>query len=308
MKKTLSKDVELYFGGQSEISSKMKIFLCLGFLLAVSNAALPYYREYGEHEREYPQMAYGGPVEVQESSPFDVYQGQEQQDKYTNLVVDFLPSDKYTGYPPYVKTPYCIENKASEKCELERDYNYYLAPDYCGYTIYNNVNYLPHVSGNGRDGCIRTYCPGDKDVISVKFFNDHICVYDPRFGRPDVSVFCPNYRPELDLYQAMIITASELTKLRGDIQSRQNEFYTYRNDFPPLRNPPSNRHFFTASTYNFYECKYVSGKWKGKQLSGRYQAFIPRGTAGDPKGLYKIYHGCPPTTDRPPSGNAPGNC
>ena len=156
----------------------------------------------------------------------------------------------------------------------------------------------------GAASCDLSYRPPANDYISQKFFDDHICVHHG-FPPSDITKFCREFRPEIPLYQVMILTPRELGILRNDIRANQKLYESYRNDFPPQLNPPSRVHFYTTDTYLlFYECEFVNGAWRGYKVSNRYQVFIPRGSA-EP---YQIYHGCPPSRTRPPSGVGQGPC
>ena len=174
----------------------------------------------------------------------------------------------------------------------------------CTYELKMNLT-APAPQPRGRaTTCDLSYRPPANDYISQKFFNDHICVHH---GYPpsDIKKFCREFRPEIPLYQAMILTPRGLGILRNDIRANQKLYESYRKDFSPQKPPPSGVHFYTTDTYLlFYECEYVNGAWKGRKLSNRYQVFIPKGSA-EP---YQIYHGCPPSKTRPTSGVGQGPC
>ena len=158
----------------------------------------------------------------------------------------------------------------------------------------------------GDAACDRKYKLTGNDVISKKFFDDHICLQ--RGGYPtDLAAFCNDFRQGQPLYQVMVITPPELTQLRNDLTSMQVQFYRERAKVPPLLNPPSQIHFYSRDRYDFINCEYKTGFWKGKKLSGRYNQYIPKGTPGNPEATYQIYHGCPPVTSRP-GDSAPGPC
>ena len=141
--------------------------------------------------------------------------------------------------------------------------------------------------------CDRSATLNEKDTISQKFYDDHICLVRG-ISPKDLTAFCDEFRPGLPQYQVMILSLADLRRLRSDILWHQDEFKKYKAHFPPTRPPPSTMHFYTQDTYNFIECKKTrKSTYKGKRLSGRYQQYIPRGT---PSGIYQIYHGCPPVT------------
>ena len=251
------------------------------------------------------------------------YEGREQQtlgnDLDDNFIVRFPPVNTVNeivdgggiGFPLEQFFQYCYydEKQPSENYATCNNPFYYMEPDQC--LIKGPVyNYLPigraRINQGGASNCDRSYCPGPNDYISTKFFNDHICVYQGRLPS-NLAPFCSDFRPSQPKYQVMILNTKELGVLRSDIKAHQQLYYDNRAGFPPIRPPPSTVHFFTTSTYSFVDCTFSSGKWKGKLLSNSYQAYIPRGTAGNPRGLYQIYHGCPPVKDRP-GDSAPGNC
>ena len=152
-------------------------------------------------------------------------------------------------------------------------------------------------------GCDSSYRPQPNDYISQRFFDAHICVHHGT--PPDLKTFCAKFRPEIDLYTVLVVTPRELGILRDDIRANQQLYAENMAGFPPTLPPPSTVHFYTNETFLlFYQCEKVKGAWKAKQLSNRYQVFVPWGAAQP----YQIYHGCAPSTTRPENGVAPGPC
>ena len=146
----------------------------------------------------------------------------------------------------------------------------------------------------GDDACDREVTLTASDRISQKFYDDHICLIR---GAPpkDLNQFCRDFR-QLDLYHVLLINPTEIKRLRNDIGNHQIDFYDNREHYPPIKRVlPSTMHFYSTDTFNMIECNAN----KGKKLSGRYQVYVPKGTAGNPKGNYQIYHGCAPSRTRP---------
>jgi hypothetical protein len=147
------------------------------------------------------------------------------------------------------------------------------------------------------------------DEISQKFYEDHICLVrnNNDLKKMDLTAFCRDFRKGQPLYQVMLLSPAGIRELRNDIASKQGLFMSENKKFPPLKAPPSGIHFYTDDQYTFIECKQSGSTWKGKQLSNRYQQYIPKGTPGNPGGQYQIYHGCPPVKTKPGT-SAAGPC
>ena len=161
--------------------------------------------------------------------------------------------------------------------------------------------------GSGVPECDRTAIKSDDDYISMKFFQDHICLM--RNTPPEAkSAFCQNFRKDLDLYHVMILSRYDLDSLRKDLQGHQDELKKEDEKFLPKKKPPHYIHFYTDDTYNFIECSLKKGKWKAKKLNGYYQPYIPRRAPGS--SVYQIYHGCKPESYLiwHPGFSSHGNC
>ena len=133
------------------------------------------------------------------------------------------------------------------------------------------------------------------DVISQKFYVDHICrIRGPirRYTSSSLSTFCRDFRRGPPVYQLMLLTDYDINRLRNDLQGHQNDFFNDRND---LRPNPSRVHYSTDDTYDFIYCQRTRGTWIGYQRSNQYQRYVPRAYST----LYQIYHGCRPVTTYP---------
>ena len=196
-----------------------------------------------------------------------------------------IPSDLYAKYIPeefFEYLPYVPYGEQDEG-----------ATDLVGYKYYNVLL----GKGSGDAACDRqTLNPND--VISQKFYNDHICLIR---GSPpkDLTAFCRDFRQGPLIYQVMLLTTDDINRLRKDLQGHQNDFYNDRYLFRPLHPGAALAHYTTDGTYSFIYCEEKKGTWIGKLKSNRYQQYVPQGTAGNPKGVYQIYHGCPPVVDYP---------
>ena len=191
-----------------------------------------------------------------------------------------IPStrDLYVKYIPDIYLEYVLDGEKHEG-----------APDLVGYNLLGK--------GSGDAACDRqTLNPND--VISQKFYNDHICLLR---GSPpkDLTAFCRDFRQGPLIYQVMLLTTDDINRLRKDLQGHQNDFYNDRYLFRPLHPGAALAHYTTDGTYSFIYCEEKKGTWIGKLKSNRYQQYVPQGTAGNPKGVYQIYHGCPPVVDYP---------
>ena len=157
-------------------------------------------------------------------------------------------------------------------------------------------------SADGDDMC-DTQRLHDNDYINQRFMTGHICLLKgaaPSNAKARAS-FCDDFR-NLDLYQVMMLSNKELKALRKEIKAHQDDFEADEAHWPPLLLGPSTRHYTTAGTYSFIECK----NGKGKSLPKRYMQYIPKGPEGNAK-VYQMYHGCPPIKDSPGFRNV-GNC
>ena len=133
------------------------------------------------------------------------------------------------------------------------------------------------------------------DVISQKFMKDHICLF--RNSPPiDFTAFCRDFRKGRPIYQVMLLSTDDMKQLHNDLKGHQMDFYNDRNLFRPRT---SKVHYTTDQPYTFIYCEQKQEKWIGCQKTGCYQQYVPKGTAGNPQGVYQIYHGCPPVTSRP---------
>ena len=158
-------------------------------------------------------------------------------------------------------------------------------------------------AATGDSACDRNMNLNSGDRISQKFYDDHICLVR---GSPpkDVNAFCRDFR-NLPLYQVLIVNPTQLKQLRNDLGGHQVQFYENRQHYAPVKTSlPSTMYFYTNDKYNFIECR----DYKGKKLSGQYQLYVPRGTKGNPKGNYQIYHGCAPRATKPSGFGVPGQC
>ena len=136
------------------------------------------------------------------------------------------------------------------------------------------------------------------DVISQKFYKDHICRIKgsiKRYTGKSLSTFCGGFRQGPPIYQLMLLTDSGINRLRDDIRVHQNDFFNDRDD---LRPNPSRVHYTTDSTYDFIYCEKTGGMWSGYQKRDQYQRYVPRAADGNSR-LYRIYHGCRPVTTYP---------
>ena len=168
-----------------------------------------------------------------------------------------------------------------------------------GYRAYLAMIYGPYAQTAARgDSACDHGTLNANDVISQKFMDDHVCLF--RNSPPnDLPAFCRDFRPSQPLYQVMLLSANSIKQLRNDLKGHHNDFYNDRDRFRPLHEGASQVHYTTDQSYTFIYCELKQGKWNGQRKTGRYQQYIPIGTAGNLKGVYKIYHGCPPVTSRP---------
>ena len=164
-------------------------------------------------------------------------------------------------------------------------------------TIYGPYAESTVMKGSGDSACDhQTLNPND--VISQKFMDDHICLV--RNSPPtDLVAFCSHFRQNQPLYQVMLLNTDDIKRLRHDLKGHQNDFYNDRDKFRPLHAGAGQVHYTTDQSYTFIYCELKQGKWNGKRKTGHYQQYIPKGTAGNPQGVYKIYHGCRPVTSHP---------
>ena len=181
-----------------------------------------------------------------------------------------------------------------------------------GYRAYLAMIYGPWAetaargrSAVGADACDRGTLNAN-DVISQKFMDDHICLV--RKSPPkDLPAFCRDFRRGQPKYQVMLLGTNSIKQLRYDLIRHQNDFYNDRSKFRPLNPGVGQVHYTTDQPYTFIYCELIRGRWIGRQKTGRYQQYIPIGTAGNPQGVYKIYHGCPPVVSYP-GFSQPGSC
>ena len=161
------------------------------------------------------------------------------------------------------------------------------------------------MKGSGDSACDRqTLNPND--YISQKFMDDHICLI--RNSPPtDLVAFCSDFRQNQPLYQVMLLNTDDIKRLRRDLKGRQNDFNNDRDKFRPRHTGAGQVHYTTDQSYTFIYCELKQGKWNGKRKTGRYQQYIPIGTAGNQRVVYQIYHGCPPV-DVNPGFSQPGPC
>ena len=179
--------------------------------------------------------------------------------------------------------------------------------------VYLAILYGPYAEstltkGNGDSACDRQRPINTDDVISQKFMRDHICLV--RKSPPnDLVAFCRDFRKgqSVPLYQVMLLSTDDIKQLRNDLMGHQGDFYNNRSMFRPLDTGASKVHYTTDQSYTFIYCELKQGKWNGKRKAGLYQQYIPKGTAGNPQGVYKIFHGCPPV-DVNPGFSQPGPC
>ena len=204
-----------------------------------------------------------------------------------------------TAYPTAVEDPY--KKYVSEPSDRVPEYDEGAASFVAGY---RGFNVLAAVK-KGDSVCDRRTLHAE-DVISQKFYDDHICLL--RKGPPeDLSAFCRDFRRGQPIYQVMLLTVHDIKQLRSDLQKHQNDFYNDRESFRPVLNGPSEVHYTTQGTYTFIYCQKNKNRWIGKQKKGRYMQYIPKGPGGNQEGKYQIYHGCPPVTTYP-GFKQPGYC
>ena len=144
--------------------------------------------------------------------------------------------------------------------------------------------------------CDRNFRPNK--FISQKIFNDHICVCDTF---PDVQQFCSTVRRDEPRFHVMILSPAEYNMLTRELSDSQSLFRRYRNHFRPLGPPISSAQFYTYNRYSFIDCQYsrMHDYWRGTVLYNRYEVFSPAFNAVE--GVYQIFHGCHPSSERPRS-------
>ena len=173
-----------------------------------------------------------------------------------------------------------------------------------GYRAYLAMIYGPYAetAARGRSVSGASACDSQtlkaNDVISQKFMKDHICLF--RNSPPiDFTAFCRDFRKGHSIYEVMLLSTDDMKQLHNDLKGHQMDFYNDRNLLRPLKPGDSKVHYTTDQSYTFIYCELIRGRWIGRQTTGRYQQYIPKGTAGNPQGVYQIYHSCPPVTSRP---------
>ena len=258
---------------------------------AYDREEIPYLESF-EEEDDADARTYFESV-VQENEVFDI-QNEEHKDRtdvpYQKLLLQQFEDDEYGEAPVYIedKTP-VYRQQGFARSESSED----AAAKSAFWGWWDRER--------GDSACVRNIRLHPKDTISQKFYDDHICLLGN--GLPKnfkLNNFCRDFRPGLPLYQVMILNKQTIKTLRSDLLSHQKDFYVYRNRLPP----PSTIHFYTDNRYNFIECRMTKGStYKGRWLSNRYQAYIPRYNGP----VCQIYHGCPPVTTKP-GFSANGNC
>ena len=83
----------------------------------------------------------------------------------------------------------------------------------------------------GSPDCDNSFRPGYNDIISTKFFDDHICVND--YPPPNIVQFCSTFRPTVRLYHVMILKPAEYYKLKFELNANHSLFDYYKYYFPP---------------------------------------------------------------------------
>ena len=147
------------------------------------------------------------------------------------------------------------------------------------------------------------YTLSEVDFISQHFYDKHICKIMKNKKPLDLSAFCRDFRPGETEYQVMLLATPDIRRLRLDLQRHQADFY---NDRSLLTD--GQVYYTTDDPYTFIYCEKSMGKWIGKEKSFLYMQYIPRGTFGDPEGLYRIFHGCGPVETTYPGFRHCGTC
>ena len=139
----------------------------------------------------------------------------------------------------------------------------------------------------GVTACDRTQPADKKKYISSKFFKDHICLLKDDDTEPDdIAGLCRDFR-DAKKSTIMVLTSQQLTSLSNDIKGHQADYGPKLDNY----NKPS---FYTNSKYDFVQCDNTMGT--SQWYRDNYEQY---GAKKDANGVYQIYHGCHPVSNRP---------
>ena len=150
--------------------------------------------------------------------------------------------------------------------------------------------------------CIGNINSKPKDVISQKYYNNHICnlgahsKFDFHNESLDLVSFCQAFR-SVKMNHILMINDTELKMLRTELEVEQGIFKKYQK-----RIEERSIYFYSRNRYNWIECNNESPKPTAQLLSSYYIMYAVRMTTLQREQIFQIYHGCQPTKERPPEG------
>ena len=146
----------------------------------------------------------------------------------------------------------------------------------------------------GIGACISNQPDGSKKYISSKFFYNHMCLIGTKKKKrkepDDIAGLCRDFRDERKS-TIMVLTSHELTGLSNDIKGHQG-------DYGPKLDNDKKVFFYTNSKYDFVHCDLGCDNTAGKAQWYR-NSYGQYSVQKDANGVYQIYHGCRPASNRP---------